>query len=56
MNTLHIFTNAFTGGSCMNQPPKNFKWIFNEYIMNVYVQYLKCKIIKILFRHILLKK
>jgi hypothetical protein len=34
MNNLHIFTNAFTGGSCLNSPPKTFKWIFNEYPKN----------------------
>jgi hypothetical protein len=31
MNKLHIFTDAFTNGSCLNSPPKNFNWIFNEY-------------------------
>lgn len=31
MNKMHIITNAFTNGSCLNHPPKNFKWIFNEY-------------------------
>lgn len=31
MNKLHIFTDAFTGGSCLNNPPKNFDWVFNEY-------------------------
>lgn len=31
MNKLHIFTNAFTGGSCLNSQPKTFEWIFNQY-------------------------
>jgi len=31
MNKLHIFTDAFTIGSCLNSPPKNFEWVFNEY-------------------------
>jgi len=31
MNTLHVFTNAFTDHSCMNSPPKNFQWTFNTY-------------------------
>ncbi len=31
MNKLHIFTDAFTTGSCLNSPPKNFEWVFNEY-------------------------
>jgi hypothetical protein len=30
MNTMNIFTNAFTDHSCLNKPPKNFKWIFNK--------------------------
>jgi hypothetical protein len=34
MNTLNIFTNAFTDHSCLNKPPKNFKWIFNKYPEN----------------------
>jgi hypothetical protein len=31
MNKLHIFTNAFTNGSCLNYPPKTFEWVFNTY-------------------------
>jgi hypothetical protein len=31
MNTLNIFTNAFTTHSCLNYPPKTFQWVFNEY-------------------------
>lgn len=31
MNKLHIITDAFTTGSCLNSPPKNFEWVFNEY-------------------------
>ena len=31
MNKLHIFTDAFTVGSCLNNPPKNFEWVFNQY-------------------------
>ena len=31
MNKLHIFTEAFIGGSCLNNPPKTFEWMFNSY-------------------------
>jgi hypothetical protein len=31
VNSLHIITNAFTGGSCLKYHPKKFNWIFNEY-------------------------
>lgn len=30
MNKLHIFTNAFNDYSCLNSPPKKFKWVFNQ--------------------------
>lgn len=35
MNTLHIFTNSFNDHSCMNSPPKNFKWVFNTHPKNI---------------------
>lgn len=34
MNTMHIFTNAFTTHSCLNNPPKLFNWTFNSYPKN----------------------
>jgi hypothetical protein len=34
MNKLHIFTNAFNNGSCLNNPPKTFEWVFNQYPKN----------------------
>ena len=34
MNYLHIITNEFKGGSCLNYPPRNFNWIFNKYPTN----------------------
>ena len=30
MKTLNIFTNAFNNYSCLNSPPKNFNWLFNQ--------------------------
>lgn len=31
MNQLNIFTNAFDTHSCLNSPPKLFKWVFNQF-------------------------
>lgn len=31
MNSLNIFTTAFNNHSCLNSPPKTFKWVFNTY-------------------------
>lgn len=34
MNHLHIITGEFQGGSCLNYPPRNFNWVFNNYPTN----------------------
>jgi hypothetical protein len=34
MNHLHIITGEFQGGSCLNYPPRNFNWVFNNYPAN----------------------
>lgn len=34
MKSLHIITNEFKGGSCLNYPPRNFNWTFNKYPAN----------------------
>jgi len=31
MKHLHIITNEFKDGSCLNYSPRNFNWIFNQY-------------------------